>query len=278
MAAVPDPRVEPVPRPSRDEVVGRLRLAGCVFAEDEARLLDEAAADGEELRRLVERRVAGEPLEPLLGWVEFGGLRLSVAPGVFVPRRRTQALAQEAARLAGRRVAPNVVDLCCGVGAIAAVICASSPRGRLGRVVAADLDPVAVELARTNLAPYGGEAYAGDLYDALPAELAGAVDVLTVNAPYVPTDEVSGMPREARDYEPGFALDGGFDGLEVHRRVAGGVRRWLAPGASMLIETSRVQVDAAVALLTAAGLVTRVLIDDELDATVVIGRSPVTGR
>jgi release factor glutamine methyltransferase len=291
MAAVSSTPVEQPSRPSRAELTAQLRAAGCVFAEDEARLLDEATRDAAELIELVARRVAGEPLEPLIGWVEFDGLRLAVAPGVFVPRQRTRALAREAARLAalasardaaqqvGRGVAHAaegtssdsvaiVVDLCCGVGAIAAVVGATAAPGRL---VAADLDPVAAELARENLAPYGGEAYAGDLYDALPADLLGRVDVLAVNAPYVPSAEIADMPREAREYEPGFTLDGGPDGLEVHRRVAAGAGRWLAPGASVLIETGEAQADRTAAILRAAGFATRILTDDDLAATVVIG-------
>ena len=97
------------------DIVSTLRNAGCVFAEDEARLLIEAAADPAELARLVERRVAGIPLEQLLGWAEFAGLRIVVEPGVFVPRRRTELLVAEAARRAPPHA--TVVELCCGSGA-----------------------------------------------------------------------------------------------------------------------------------------------------------------
>src|SRR5690606_11440977 len=104
-----------LPRP----LVARLRRAGCVFAEDEARLLREAAS-GAELEALVARRVAGAPLEVLLGWTDFAGLRVAIAPGVFVPRRRSELLA----RLAAEALPPGgvVVELCCGVGAIAAAV------------------------------------------------------------------------------------------------------------------------------------------------------------
>lgn len=266
-----DDGVLPTARPTQEEIAARLRAAGCVFAEDEARLIDEAAAETPALLELLERRVAGEPLEPLLGWVEFEGLRLVVAPGVFVPRQRTRALAREAARLSRELGEPIVVDLCCGVGAIAAVVGRSSAPARL---VATDVDPVAVGLARENLTPYGGEAYAGDLYDALPAELAGRVGVLAVNAPYVPSDEIADMPREAREYEPAFTLDGGPDGLALHRRIAEGARRWLAPGASVLIETSAAHAARTAAILGGEGFATRVLTDEELDATFVVGESP----
>src|SRR4051794_17352298 len=90
----------------------RLRAAGCVFAEEEARLLVEVAATAAALEDLVARRVAGEPLEQLLGWAEFCGLRIAVAPGVFVPRRRTEFLVETALPLT--RPGAVVVDLCCG--------------------------------------------------------------------------------------------------------------------------------------------------------------------
>src|SRR5918993_4559434 len=111
-------------------LVNRLRAAGCVFAEDEAALLLEAVEGrpdaGDELEGLVVRRVAGEPLEQLLGWAEFAGRRILVEPGVFVPRRRTEFLAAEAAPLTPAAASDGhlavVVDLCCGAGAIGAAI------------------------------------------------------------------------------------------------------------------------------------------------------------
>src|SRR2546430_12330435 len=85
------------------DIVTTLRAAGCVFAEDEAQLLISAAGTPAELAALVDRRVAGEPLEHVLGWAEFCGLRIAVDPGVFVPRRRTEFLVERAAALARQR-------------------------------------------------------------------------------------------------------------------------------------------------------------------------------
>ncbi|MBM7831347.1 release factor glutamine methyltransferase [Agromyces cerinus] len=260
-----------MPTETETEIVTRLRAAGCVFAEDEAALLLETGAADGELEVLVERRVAGEPLEQVLGWAEFAGLRIRVLPGVFVPRRRTEFLAAEAARLAtvaGRARLPVVVDLCCGAGAIGAAI--ADAAGPL-QLVAADLDPVAVQAARLNLEPIGGLVCEGDLYDALPAVLRGRIDVLAVNAPYVPSDAIAMMPPEARDHEARLALDGGGDGLDVHRRVAASARSWLAPGGALLIETSVRQAPVAVAFFEAGGLDARILHDDDADATVVVG-------
>lgn len=248
-------------------VVSRLRAAGCVFAEDEARLLVDATSTTAELTALVERRVAGEPLEHLLGWAEFCGLRVAVEPGVFVPRGRTGFLVEQAVALASSGAA--VVDLCCGSGAVGLAVASGLPGVEL---YAADLDPAAVACARRNLANVGGEVYEGDLFDALPSELRARVDVLVANVPYVPSAEIAWMPTEARDHEPRVALDGGMDGLDVARRVIAGAPRWLARGGSLLFETSAGQAPAAVALVRAGGLVARVAADDELGATVVIGR------
>jgi release factor glutamine methyltransferase len=245
-------------------VVDRLRLAGCVFAEDEARLLLAAAGSPEELAALVERRVAGLPLEHLLGWAEFCGLRIAVEPGVFVPRRRTEFLVTEALAL----TAPGavVVDLCCGSGAIGAALAAALP----GITVhAADVDPRAVRCARRNLP--AGRVHEGDLFGALPRDLRGRVDVLVANVPYVPTASIALMPPEARDHEPRVALDGGDDGLAVARRVIAATPHWLAPGGALLFETGERQAAAAVAAVAAGGLAARVTSDDERGATVVVG-------
>ncbi len=198
-----------------------------MYAEDEATLLLDAADAPDDLERLLARRVAGEPLEHVLGWAGFRGLRVSVGPGVFVPRWRTAFLVDVALGLLAERPQPVVVDLCCGTGAIGTALLAEVPGVE---VHAADLDPRAVASARLNLEPRGGRVHEGDLYDALPGDLRSRVDVLAVNAPYVPTDAIATMPPEARDHEARIALDGGGDGLDVHRRVAAGARDWLAPG------------------------------------------------
>jgi release factor glutamine methyltransferase len=245
-------------------VVARLRAAGCVFAEDEATLLVEAARSSAELDALVVRRVAGEPLEQVLGWAEFCGLRFLVEPGVFVPRQRTRLLVREAVALG----APGavVLDLCCGTGAVGAAVAAAIGDVELH---AADVDPAAVRCARRNLV---GSVHEGDLYAALPDTLRGRVDVLVANAPYVPTRAIALMPPEAREHEARAALDGGVDGLDVQRRVAGGAPDWLAPGGALLIETSGRQAPETMAAMTRAGLSARVVADEELAGTVVVAR------
>ena len=249
-----------------EDVVRRLRAAGVVFAEEEAELLAEAAS-GPALTALVDRRAAGEPLEPLLGWAAFDGLRVPVDPQVFVPRRRTELLAREAAALATPESV--VLDLCCGTGAVGLSIATRVPGIELH---AADIEHAAVVNARRTLAPVGGDVWEGDLFAALPDRLLGRFDVVAVNAPYVPTERIADMPREARDFEPHVALDGGGDGLDVHRRVAAAVGRWLAPRGAVLIETGRTQAAWTALLLENAGLTASIASDDDVDGTVAIGR------
>ncbi|GAA2529664.1 putative protein N(5)-glutamine methyltransferase [Pilimelia columellifera] len=252
-----------------EAVVLRLRAAGCVFAEDEARLLVGAARTPQELIVMTRRRVDGEPLEVILGWAEFCGLRIAVDPGVFVPRQRTAYLVEEAIAVTSEGAV--VVDLCCGTGAIGAAVAARAPGIRLH---AADIEPASVRCARRNLEPIGGQVHEGDLFDALPAELRGTVDVLLVNAPYVPTGEIAMMPPEARDHEPRVALDGGTDGVDVHRRVAESAARWLAPGGHLFIESGESQAALTAAAMSAHGLQAYTLTSDEWCSTVAIGRRP----
>ncbi len=247
------------------DLVTQLREAGCVFAEEEAAILFAAAADTAELAALVARRIAGEPLEHVVGWADFAGLRIPVAPGVFVPRRRTELVARIAERIAP--ASGTVVDLCCGAGAIG--IALATWREDL-TVIAADIDPVAVDLARRTLAPLGGSAVVSDMDASLPPELAGRVDVVASCPPYVPTSQIALMPHEARDHEPRKALDGGKDGARMQARVFQAAARLLAPGGVCVVETSDHVVDATVATATAAGLAATVEEDDVLGAVVVV--------
>jgi release factor glutamine methyltransferase len=205
---------------SAADVVARLRAAGSVFAEDEAALLG-----GDE--ELIARRIAGERLEHVLGWVDFAGLRIEVDTGVFIPRPQTEMLAERAASLWPR----IALDLFAGCGAIACVVKARNPEAR---VVAGELDPAAVACARRNGARYGVEVFESDVDAGIPRDLEGQVDVLTANVPYVPTSELPFVPH---DGEPEAALDGGPDGLDWVRRVREIAPRWVRPGGVLLVET-----------------------------------------
>ena len=214
-------------------------------------MLTDSAPSSEELARLIEQRAEGLPLEHVVGWAEFCGLRLAVDPGVFVPRPRTELLVREAAAL----LAPGavVVDLCCGSGAVGAALLAVADSIEL---YATDLDPAAVRCARRNLP----RVYEGDLFEPLPGALRGRVDLLAVNAPYVPSAEVALLPREARLYEPRAALDGGADGLDVLRRVIEAAPEWLAPEGRLVTEASEAQTPALFEAASLVGLESRVVV------------------
>jgi release factor glutamine methyltransferase len=267
------PRPEPPVRPVHAEVVDLLRSVGCVFAEEEAQLLLSEASSPATLTEWIRRRMSGEPLEYVVGWAAFSGLRITVDPGVFVPRRRTELVVSEAVALLEKRraagVAPGVlVDLCCGSGAVGLAVASHI---QVRELHAADIDPVAVECARRNLAGVEGQAHRGDLYAALPCRLRRQVQLIVVNAPYVPTDALPTMPPEARNYEPRISLDGGPDGLGLHRRIISGVGPWLSRTGHIVIEASERQAPGTAALMAAAGLSARIVHSDELDGTVVIG-------
>lgn len=257
--------------PTLAAVVSALRTAGCVFAEDEAQLLIDEAPGPAVLAEWVGRRASGVPLEYILGWAEFGGHRIALEPGIFVPRRRTQLLVDEAAGLL-RESRPSpprvVVDLCCGSGAVGIAIA----RRDVGvELHAADVDPEAVKCARRNVGAVGGHVHEGDLFAALPQVLRGRVHILAVNAPYVPTDAIRTMPPEARLYESRAALDGGADGLDFHRRVAAGAPDWLSSDGHLLIETSEQQSARTASIMAAAGFAVRIVHSEELDGTAVVG-------
>jgi release factor glutamine methyltransferase len=236
-----------------DWATRELAAAGCVSARAEADWLLEEAVDEESLRAMVARRVAGEPLQYVIGWAPFGPLRLAVGPGVFVPRPETEGLADRAATRLRSGSEPRVaVDVCTGSGAIACFLAAEVPGAR---VLATELDPGALAWARGNADRYGVELLAGDLDEPLPAVLAGRVDVLCANVPYVPSGAIATLPTDVRDHEPRLALDGGPDGLDVLRRLVARAGHWLAPGGGLLCEIGEDQAETGVALLTAAGLV-----------------------
>ena len=242
-------------------IVDQLRAAGCVFAEEEAALLEEASTSPQHLDELVAQRTSGLPLEHVVGWAEFCGHRITITKGVFVPRHRTELLVDLATELK-----PGVVvDMCCGSGAVGAVLQQRLPNAA---VYAADIDPVAVACARKNLT----NVYEGDLFEALPTHLRGHIDVVVANVPYVPTDDIEFMPSEARDHEARIALDGGADGLEVLRRVAAQAASWLHPGGTLMSETSARQAPGALHAFTAAGFEADLVTSE--DTAAVVGTLP----
>jgi release factor glutamine methyltransferase len=256
-------------------VVAFLRAAGCVYAEEEARILTESARSSDELRAFLDRRAEGEPLEYIVGWAEYCGLRIPLCRGVFVPRRRSEFLAECSIQLVTATAertdgAPpvRVLDMCCGSGAIGLAVAVGSTNVEL---LAADNSSVAVGCARENLARVNGSVYQGDLFAALPRTELHGLDVILANAPYVPTEKIQTLPAEARLYEPLSTLDGGPEGTSVQRRILESAAEWLRTPGAVLIETAEEMADMTLQIAREAGFASEIRASAELDATVVIG-------
>ncbi|MEB7447331.1 putative protein N(5)-glutamine methyltransferase [Arthrobacter koreensis] len=245
----------------------QLQQAGCVFAAEEAGLILRGGATVNDAESMLRRRLTGEPLEYVLGWAAFMGRRVRVMPGVFIPRPRTEFLAVAALESARGRTAPVILDLCCGAGALSSVFAADLPDAEL---YAADLAPEAVAAARMNLGTRV-PVYQSDLFTALPRHLHGRIDIIVANAPYVPTEQLSFLPREARLHEPAAALDGGRQGLEVLRRIAAQAPVWLGKDGQLLVECSAGQAPDLAADVSAAGFQPLVRTDPDTATAVVSG-------
>lgn len=254
-----------------DGLVAALRRAGCVFAEEEAAVLRESAGTAAELERLVEARAQGAPLEQLVGWVDLGGLRLRVGPGVFVPRQRTRLLTEvaiAAVESAETDSAPGVsppafVEAFAGVAPVAAAVRAAHP---CAEIHVTDRDETALRYARMNLGDttgvhpgpvLPGSVHPGSVLRGLPDRLRERVSVIAAVPPYVPDGEAGLLPHEARDFEPPAALFGGADGLDAALSLIHQAPHWLAPRGRVVVEMHSAQARDAARLAEHHGFSTR---------------------
>ena len=208
------------------------------------------AAAAARLDELVARRAAGEPLQYVTGVAGFRHLEVAVGPGVFIPRPETELVAELAMERLPR--GGTIVDVGTGSGAIALSIADERPDARIwGTEASAD----ALRWAEKNRAALGLDVtfVHGDLLDALPPELAGRVDVVVANPPYVPERDRASLPRDVVEHEPALALFGSNDGLSVIRRLAASARRWLRAGGGLVVELGAGQTADVTTLLAAAG-------------------------
>lgn len=203
---------------------------------------------------LLARRAAREPLQHLTGVAHFRFVELAVGPGVFVPRPETELLAGWAVERAVELAEPVVVDLCTGSGAIAKAVADEVPAAL---VHAVELDPAAHPWAERNLAGTGVELRLGDMATAFE-ELAGTVDVLTCNPPYIPLDAWESVAAEARDHDPALALWSGDDGLDAMRVLEQRAAVLLRPGGVVGAEHADAQGESAPAVFAASGRWTEV--------------------
>jgi release factor glutamine methyltransferase len=223
-----------------DPLVARLRAVGCVFAEEEAAEIRRVLTDPDATEAVVAARSAGMPLEQALGRARFAGTDLDLAPGVFVPRARAEAIVDAA--VAVRPDARLVVDLGTGNGAIAAALAHRMPTAE---VHAADVDPAAVAIAARNGARFGFAVHRGDWWEALPSALRGRVELAAAYLPHVPTAQLAHIPRDFREHEPEASVHGGADGLDPLRAVLAGMSAWLAPGGAFVTLVAEEQVETA---------------------------------
>ena len=238
---------------------------------------DEVPKDIEKkFHKLLARRITGEPMAFILGWVEFLDFRLHLKPGAFVPRLTTEFLAQQAVkRLRPRRNAVHV-DLATGIGPVPIGVARAVPKAA---VYGLDISRKAVNQAKSNAARLGVRNVTflrSDMFSALPKNLRGGIDVVTIHPPYVPRNEVSDLPVEIKQFEPKHTLtDQSSDGLGLVRRVVDEGREWLRPNGWLLIEIVAAEFRGIAKLLRAAGYSDIRSTHGELKLTrVITGRFP----
>lgn len=241
-------------------VLGRERFA--LYLEPDRAVVEAA---GGRFRALVARRADHEPLQHLLGYEDFCGLRLRVTPDVLIPRPETEGLVEWALELlnaSSSNGSPLLADIGTGSGAIACALAAACPDAR---VVATDISPAALAVAEGNVRALGlggrVRVIAGDLLKPLAAEPA-ALDMIVANAPYLPSGILPSLPREVFAFEPRQALDGGPDGMEVIRRLLTAAPAALRPGGRLVLEIGEEQAAPLAAVMTAAGFVDVAARDD----------------
>jgi release factor glutamine methyltransferase len=217
-------------------------------AEREARWLADASEDPSHLAELVRRRLEGEPLQYLTGVAGFRYLELKVGPGVLIPRPETEVVTQFAIDLLPR--AGVLADVGTGSGAIALAV---KHEREDARVLATEVSDDALAWARLNRDELGldVELLRCDLLEGVPRDLAGALDVVVSNPPYVADEERRALPREVVEHEPEVALFAPGRGLGVIERLARDAREWLRPGGHLVLEIAPTHAPGMTALLGA---------------------------
>lgn len=198
----------------------------------------------------VARRRNGEPLQYIEGTVQFGPIELAVDRRVLIPRPETERLYELAMACLEGRTDPLVVDFCTGSGSLALALRSACPTAA---VVGADVSPAALEVAVANASDLGldVEFLAGDLFAALPEDMAGRIDLIVTNPPYVSLTDYANLPAEIAEHEPSVALVAGPDGLDILERIAAEAAGWLSPGGVIICEIGEAQGEACRRLFAA---------------------------
>jgi release factor glutamine methyltransferase len=202
---------------------------------------------------LAERRATHEPVQHILGFEEFRGLRIAVTPDVLIPRPETEGLVERALELLADRPGALVADIGTGSGVIACALAAARPDLE---VLAVDQSLGALTVASDNVRALGLAArvrlLAGDLFGPL-ASLSGGLDMVVANPPYCPSGVIPTLPVEVARFEPRLALDGGPDGMRILRRMIAEAPGFLRPGAWLVMEIGEEQAGALASLMAAEG-------------------------
>jgi len=218
------------------------------------------AAETDRYRELVRRRVAGEPLQTLIGETDFYSRSFKVEPGVFIPRPETELLVERCVKLLtganSSLLQPKALEVGCGSGVISVSLAAEMPHLQ---VWASDVNPKAVDLTRINARRLGVaarvEAVEGAFFTAFPPQLKGAINLLVSNPPYIASEVIPTLAVEVAEHEPREALDGGADGLSAYRGLAAHANEWLIEGGYLAVEIGYDQGETVPALFDAAGFV-----------------------
>ena len=206
-----------------------------------------------QVRRLVERRMAGEPVAYLIGEWEFYGLPLDISQDVLIPRTDTEVLAEQAIAYIQTLGDCRVLDLCAGSGCVGLAIASQSPQAR---VVLGEIDDSALKICRQNIRRNSLSARVMPIQmDARekPARSLGEFQCIVSNPPYIPTGDIAGLEASVRDYEPHMALDGGADGMDFYRSIAEQWKEALTPGGRIYFEVGIGQADAVLRLMRSQG-------------------------
>ncbi|GLK68439.1 peptide chain release factor N(5)-glutamine methyltransferase [Hansschlegelia plantiphila] len=258
-------------------------LALEAFGIDHAILLADgnvpiALGDSDCLDRLVERRIAGEPVARITGRREFWGLDFALAPETLVPRPDTETVVEAALAEVGDPDRPlRVLDLGTGSGCLLLAVMSELPEA-FG--VGVDLSPVAAATARANAQALGLGGRTGFVVGDWSASISGSFDLVVSNPPYIVSGEIAELDKDVRDHDPRLALDGGPDGLHHYREILGQAAPLLSPGAAMVLELGAGQGPEVSGLALDAGLKIRRIVPDlaGVPRALVAGRGPMSGN
>lgn len=261
------------------EAAGRLRAAGVDTAMLDARLLllevlgvshaqliadpgqPLSATQAQHYERMLARRLAGEPVTRITGRTTFCGRAFLVTPAVLDPRPETETLVAAALAAAAAMGGGPLRLVEAGVGSGAVIVSLLAELAQ-ARGIGVDLSAAALQVARQNARAHGVDDRLSLVRGDWLACIAPGVDIMVANPPYIASDEIARLMPEVRDHDPALALDGGADGLEAYRTLAGQAARLLRPGGVALFEVGAGQAAAVADLLRGAGLTEVRAIDD----------------